>query len=183
MLKDKAVLRRCLWPTSGQYRCRKMQFGSFSFSVLSSCVSSSRACVKATTAQLHLCCCSLGSPCVRRSKMGCVLCGSSSQTCRLFPLLLQALEASADRLPCTASRGSVAGCFSALANMFRQTAFGPCRHLLVRLLWSCRAEFLGQKGLVKSDVRQCEEQSVVGLFAFRSLTSSRHDGASAVCEA
>lgn len=65
-------------------------------------------------------------------------------------------------------------------NMFGQTALGPCRHLLVTLLGSCRAEFLGQKGLVKSGTRQCEEQSVVG---FICLTSTRHDGASAVCEA
>lgn len=49
-------------------------------------------------------------------------------------------------------------------NMFRQTALGPCRHLLVRLLRSRRAEFLGQKGLVKSGTRRCEEQSVVGFI-------------------
>lgn len=38
------------------------------------------------------------------------------------PRLLQALEASADPLPRTVFCGSVAGCFSALTNMF-----GPCR--------------------------------------------------------
>lgn len=69
-----------------------------------------------------------------------------------------------------------------LTNVFGQTVFGPCRHLLVRSLWSCRPEFRGQKGLVKSGRRQSEEQSVVGLFTLCSPTSSRHDGASAVCE-
>lgn len=52
-----------------------------------------------------------------------------------------------------------------LTDVFGQTAFGSCRHLLVRLLQSCRTEFLGQKGLAQSGVRPCEEQSAAGLFS------------------
>lgn len=75
-------------PTSGRRHCRKLQLGSFSFSVSSSRVSSLRACVTATTAQSHLCYCP--------SRLGCVLGGPSSQSRRLSPWLLWALEASAD---------------------------------------------------------------------------------------
>lgn len=152
-----------------------MWLGSFSFSVWPSWA---RACVQAMTAKLHLCYCSSGSTIPNGMPFGWLLL-ADTQT---FSPLLQA-PASANTLPCTAFRGSVAGCFSVLTNMFGQTVFGPYRHLLVRSLWSCRAEFFGQKGLVKSGTRQSEEQSVAGLFTLHSLTSSRHDGASAVCEA
>lgn len=150
----------------------------------SSRVSSSRAHVKATTAQLNLCSCSLGSPCMHGSEMGCILGGSSLQTLRLSPLWLpQTLETSADTLPSTAFCGSLAGCFSVLTDVFGQTAFGSCRHLLVRLLQSCRAQFFGQKGLTQSGARPCEERSAAGLFFLRSPTSSRRAGACAVHEA
>lgn len=95
-------------------------------------------------------------------------------------LLLQALETSADTLPSTAFCGSFAGCFSLLTGVFGHTAFGSCRHLLVRPLQSCRAELLVQKGLSPSGARPCEEQPAAGLFSSSSPTWSRHAGACAV---
>lgn len=50
----------------------------------------------------------------------------SPRSCRLWkPLLTHFL------VQCFVAQ--FAGCFSALANMFGQTVFGPCRHLLVKI--------------------------------------------------
>lgn len=83
----------------------------------------------------------------------------------------------------TAPCGSIAGCFSVLTEVFAHAAFVSCRHLLLRLLRSCRAEFLGRKGLAQSGAGPCEEQPAAGLFPLRSPSSSRRAGACAGLEA
>lgn len=131
-----------------------MQFGSFTFSTLSSCVSSWRVCVKAITAQLHVRYCSSGSPCVHCSKMGCTLGGSLSQTHRLLP--------GSCRLWKPLLTHFLVQCFVAqlqAVSLHLPTCLGLADTFWPDCSGAAEQSCYGQKGLIKSRARQCEKRS------------------------